>query len=245
MDPFLMVKDVFHSGDPQHIVVTYDFSEQNVYVNGKRRHRCQIPGGGFSNWNPSYFLLLGNEATGNRPWLGKLFLFAIYNRALSEKEIWKNYSAGDVFDLAISPSEARVADGLVALYLFDERQGEWVLDRSGSGQPINLMIPAKLEIKKQVFLARPSKNVEQTDVILNIILFIPLGFLFHVGLRNRYGSSLKVAVFALILGTLFSLSIESLQYWELTRYSQMSDVFSNMFGAALGIMVDKLRVFAL
>lgn len=51
-------------------------------------------GGDLSNWDASYRLLLGNEATGDRPWLGTLHLVAIYDRAISEAEVAQNFSAG-------------------------------------------------------------------------------------------------------------------------------------------------------
>jgi glycopeptide antibiotics resistance protein len=40
-----------------------------------------------SNWNPSFPLLLGNEATGDRPWNGTISAVEISDRALSESEI--------------------------------------------------------------------------------------------------------------------------------------------------------------
>jgi hypothetical protein len=62
-------------------------------VNG-RRLRVRIPGSDFSNWDAGHHLVLGNEATGNRPWFGKLFLVGTYNRALSSRKIEHNFAAG-------------------------------------------------------------------------------------------------------------------------------------------------------
>jgi hypothetical protein len=39
-------------------------------------------------------LAIGNELTNNRPWLGEVFLIAIYNRALSATEVQQNFGAG-------------------------------------------------------------------------------------------------------------------------------------------------------
>jgi hypothetical protein len=237
----LIVEDVFHSDVPQHIAVTYDFSEQNVYVNGKRRTRASIPSGSFSNWDPSYSLVLGNEATGSRPWLGELFLVAIYNRALSGEEIWKNYKAGRVVNSENGQSVGRVADGLVTLYLFNEGKGERVLDRSGLLPRINLEIPPEVWVTHERFLAGLYRQFNLLDAILNTILFIPLGFLLHAAMRSRYGSTLKIAVFIILFGTLFALTIESLQYFSPVRFSSMADLFSNMAGTVLGVAIDKSR----
>ncbi len=54
-----------------------------------------------SNWDPSFNLMVGNEGTGDRPWLGKVQGFAISDRALSEPEVQQffqspNFPALDV-----------------------------------------------------------------------------------------------------------------------------------------------------
>jgi len=58
--PQLEVDDVFSHSEPLHIVVSYDFSEQRVFVNGELRLQKKIPGGRFITWDPSYHLVLGN-----------------------------------------------------------------------------------------------------------------------------------------------------------------------------------------
>ncbi len=93
-DRVLIGKSLFRPNEPQHVTVTYDFSQQQIYVDGDMRLRTTMPWGRFATWDPSYSFVVGNEATGNRPWLGKLFLLAVYDRALSEDEIRRNYAAG-------------------------------------------------------------------------------------------------------------------------------------------------------
>jgi glycopeptide antibiotics resistance protein len=249
--PVLTVRGVFQPDDPQHLVVTYNFFEQHVYVNGHLRLRAPIPGGRFSNWDPSYSLVLGNEATGNRPWLGKLFLVAIYNRALSEQEIWKNYAAGRFFDPTVSWSDQRARDGLLTLYLFSEGKGNRVLERSRKLSLLDLNIPPRVPViitdreflssPYREFFSRSVKSHRVIEIIGNIIIFIPFGLFLHAALRGRYQLSLKIAAFVLILGALFTLSIESLQYFTETRHSSMTDVISNLIGTALGITIDVRR----
>ncbi|MDZ7264270.1 MAG: VanZ family protein [candidate division KSB1 bacterium] len=41
----------------------------------------------FSNWDMSYHLLLGNEATMNRPWWGSIYRVMVYHRSLKKAEI--------------------------------------------------------------------------------------------------------------------------------------------------------------
>jgi PKD repeat protein len=64
-----------------------------LYVNGVVVAESNIPGD-FSTWNPRFPLLLGNETTGEYPWLGQLFLVAVYDRFLSWEEAKQNYRAG-------------------------------------------------------------------------------------------------------------------------------------------------------
>jgi hypothetical protein len=59
-------------------------------------------GGSFHKGGPAsdYRLAIGNELTNNRPWLGEVFLIAIYNRALSANEVQQNFGAGVGFSLS-------------------------------------------------------------------------------------------------------------------------------------------------
>lgn len=65
-----------------------------VYVNGKQKETKQVRGD-FSNWDLNFPLVLANERTNDRPWLGEFHLVAIYHRALGEKEVTQNFQAGN------------------------------------------------------------------------------------------------------------------------------------------------------
>ena len=245
--PHLEVDNVFDSPEPRHIVVTYDFSDQSVYINGKIRVRKEIPGGRFSNWDPSYHLVLGNEVTGDRPWRGKIFFVAIYNRVLGKEEIRQNYLVGWLPESASGDGTQRVSAGLVASYLFGERMGDKVSDSSGTHTPLDLHAPRSIQTYKRPHLDLSYTGISQNpnllgDVILNIIIFLPVGFLLHAALRIRYGSSMKTAAFVFAVGTLFTFGIESLQHFSLTRHSSLVDVFSNMLGTVLGITIDRFYI---
>jgi hypothetical protein len=79
-----------------HVVYTRGASGvARIYVDGVERVSGAV-GGDFSNWDESFRLALGNELTGDRPWLGELHLVAIYDRALSQAEVSQNFEAGPV-----------------------------------------------------------------------------------------------------------------------------------------------------
>jgi len=244
VQPHVEVGGVFGFTGPQHIVVTYDFSEQEIFVNGEIRLRKEIPGGRFTNWDPSYHLVLGNEATGNRPWYGKIFYIAIYDRSLTRQEIHKNYLAVKARGELSSKEEYLVSAGLVARYLFQERKGDKVGNDVSTDTSLNLYIPKEVKHTKKTYLFSNFRRSLKhrgfhRDLTINILAFIPLGFLFHAALRSHYGSSLKIFVFVFFVGTLFTFFIESLQYFSVTRDSSFIDAINNMIGTTIGICADR------
>ena len=66
------------------------------------------------------------------------------------------------------------------------------------------------------------------EVLLNVILFIPVGFL-ACGLR-RINKWWKVALGGIVI----SCTIESLQLWLQKGLSELDDVFHNTLGAIVG-----------
>ncbi|MFQ5963713.1 MAG: LamG-like jellyroll fold domain-containing protein [Candidatus Scalinduaceae bacterium] len=79
---------------PRHIVVTFDGQNKHVYFDGQLQSTTVAVAGDFSTWNTSWPLILGNENSANRPWLGKIYLVAIYDKALTAQEVTLNYNAG-------------------------------------------------------------------------------------------------------------------------------------------------------
>ncbi len=50
--------------------------------------------GDLSQWDDTYPIIVANEATDDRAWLGELHLIAIYDRALDSGEVLQNFTAG-------------------------------------------------------------------------------------------------------------------------------------------------------
>ena len=69
-----------------------------LYINGQDRGILKI-GGDFSNWDDKMPLLLGDEVSEDRSWLGLLHLCAIYSRALTPSEVLHNYEAAYQSDI--------------------------------------------------------------------------------------------------------------------------------------------------
>jgi Concanavalin A-like lectin/glucanases superfamily len=80
----------------QHIVLTYDpVNGQRLYVNGQFTGDVDPNGGGsLANWDNTFALVLGNETTGDRQWLGEIRFLAIHDSALTAAQVQQNFAAG-------------------------------------------------------------------------------------------------------------------------------------------------------
>ncbi len=92
----------------QHVVYTHRADgTSRLFVNGQVAAENQL-GGNMDNWDASYRMAVAGEIDAARPWLGELYLMAIYDRALSPEEINQNRLAGsgaeDVGQLCVTPN---------------------------------------------------------------------------------------------------------------------------------------------
>jgi hypothetical protein len=70
-----------------HLVYTFQTNGlATLYVNGQEQGTRQI-GGDFSNWSEGFYLAIGNETSGDRPWRGWLRRVAVYDRALTPEDL--------------------------------------------------------------------------------------------------------------------------------------------------------------
>ncbi len=78
-----------------HVVFTRDAKgNTRFFINGKLQS-TKPSDGKLSNWSDTFQLSLANETSGDRPWLGELYLVAIYSRDLTPEEVALNFKAGD------------------------------------------------------------------------------------------------------------------------------------------------------
>ncbi|MFZ0498760.1 MAG: LamG domain-containing protein [Steroidobacteraceae bacterium] len=90
------VNGTFAQAALQHIVLTYDpVNGQKIYVNGQFTGDVDPNGGGsLANWDDTFALVLGNETTGDKQWLGEIRFLAIHDGALTPAQVLQNYDAG-------------------------------------------------------------------------------------------------------------------------------------------------------
>lgn len=74
-----------------------------LHLNGVPAGSATVTGD-LSNWDASFQLVLGNETSGDRPWLGTLHRVALLDRALSDAEIRARAPAMALYDLSAVPA---------------------------------------------------------------------------------------------------------------------------------------------
>jgi hypothetical protein len=77
-----------------HVVYARDAGgTARLFING-RENATRPVAGDLSGWTDEFRLLLANELTGDRPWLGALHRVALYDRALAPDEVAARHAAG-------------------------------------------------------------------------------------------------------------------------------------------------------
>ena len=132
---------------PTHVVFTRRRTgHTRLYVNAQVVSEGRAAGE-LSNWNETFRLGLGDELSGQRAWLGKYYLVAIYRNALYPEEVQQNFAAGpgrgvsaNVAYSSKTSAAPRIKRGLQLLYDFREAGGPLVHDQAQVGKPYPLRI---------------------------------------------------------------------------------------------------------
>jgi glycopeptide antibiotics resistance protein len=137
----------------------------------------------------------------------------------------------------------------VLRYFFDEGKGDVVRDSGLASNHLNLLIPKYIRTKKESFLSLSFNSLLNksrfSDLIINVLIFIPLGILIHGILRIHYGLTLKISLIVFLIGFLFSFGVESIQHFTMTRDSSLIDVATNMMGTVIGILIYRVYILYL
>lgn len=76
------------------------------------------------------------------------------------------------------------------------------------------------------------------DIVVNVLAYLPLGFLWTSALRPWRGSLVAV-VLTLLLGGALSLSLETIQNWLPSRVASNLDLATNLVGVLLGALAGR------
>jgi hypothetical protein len=226
------VGNVLSSQKPVLVTITSGEAGTATYADGRLVKR--VANFAISNQDLSGQFVIGNSPTTAYSWSGELKGLAIYDRELSAAEVSQSsvdWTKGIRLDSAND-------EGAAARYLFDEGNGNLV--RNQVDPSTNLLIPERFFVLHAEFLERPWDEYRPgwrywEDIAVNVVGFIPLGFVFYAYLfqvrQAKHPAALTIA-----LGFAVSLTIEVLQAFLPTRDSGMTDLVTNTFGTALGVM---------
>jgi hypothetical protein len=235
----LYVGDIFRQGKPVFVTVTAKGGQTSVYVDGALART--VPSFPLSSRDFDGELVVANTPRVGFSWSGLLRGLAFYEQEISPAQVFHHYQTW------IEKGRPDVSENerAVALYLFDERAGRVIHNHVPWGS--DLYIPDRYLVLDQTLLApfwvefRPVWGYWR-DMLINIVGFIPFGFLFcaYFSLVRRIK---RPALLTILLGFTLSLTIESVQAFLPTRDSSTTDVINNTLGTCFGVWLYRLKLW--
>jgi VanZ family protein len=228
----LDMADVFRQGRLAFVTLTSTGGQTSVYLNGAPiKKAANFP---ISIQDFAGELVVGNSPIAGGSWRGQVRGLAVYDAALSPVEVLQDF---ETWSRKGRPDISETRDA-VALYVFDEHAGNVIHNQVSSGT--DLYIPEHYLVVDQAFLRpfwveyHPGRSYWEGVVLINVIGFIPFGFLFcaYFSLSGRIR---RPALVAILLGFTVSLTIECLQALLPTRDSGTTDLITNTLGTCIGV----------
>ncbi len=226
------VDGVFSEGELVLITITSGPHGTTVYKNGSQAdHLSWVR---ISLEDLSGQIVLGTSPVDYDPWEGIIRELATYAKELTPEEALRHYLNWTSARDAGTPD----LNGAIACYAFAEGMGSAIRNAVIAGP--NLHIPKMFRQPDKPLLESPFKEFELTrrylrSLLLNIVMFVPLGYLFCAyGTLNH--ESRQAVLRAIVAAGIFSLMIEVLQAYIPMRFSGLTDVLTNTLGGSLGAL---------
>ena len=96
---------------------------------------------------------------------------------------------------------------------------------------------ARVAAKLQKVLEQPWQTASRMDIVSNVLLFLPWGFLCSVWLANRGTDYAVSLIVASLTGMAMSGFVEFLQLFTPTRITSLIDVATNLSGSVTGAVI--------
>ena len=227
----LFVESPFDNSGRAWIAVTYDGTRLTAFSNGEKKRENIAPAVDPVNWKEDFPLVFGSGTNGKFAWTGTMYGFALLNRAASPEELMK-------------PESLFAAPAPLLRYSFREGSGFTIFD-SGVPPSHTLVIPRKFSPYVRPTLMSPVSywfpRPLLSDVILNIVGYIPLGIL----LASLYapGQRMKMWMIIVLSSLALSVGLEVAQSFLSSRWSSVSDVLANTAGGILGAVLWQSKLF--
>jgi len=224
------VEGVLKKGVKEWVAIVFDGERLSLYRDGALKGAKRTGPLDFSDWERGYPLVIGSEGDGKFPWAGRIHSVAIFDRALNGEEIQS------FRDREKQPGHT--IDSPLVYYRFADMQGPTIRDH-GIGPRADLVVPKYFTPYKPIILKTPSNEIrglwsDRTDILLNFLCFIPLGFLFVNFLNSQGFPSPYDILLTIAIGFSLSLTIEILQAFLPGRESDLTDLITNTLGTITG-----------
>lgn len=228
----LWVSHVFQAHKRSFIAISSSIRGTTVYVDGAPTEKSS--GFRVTEKDVSGQLIVGSSPDAYDTWRGEFLGMALFGHELTSTQVSEHYQAW----LHGRP-EVLKNDQPAALYVFAERAGDIVHNQISSGS--DLVIPQSFRIPFKPFLKAPWREFYFNrgyfrDVFINVSGFVPFGFFFCMYFSCGPASR-RTVLLTIVLGAVFSLSIEVLQWYIPVRDSGTTDILTNTLGTALGAML--------
>jgi hypothetical protein len=225
------------------LTITSGMEGSKVYVDGQLVHTqkdliLKLPKGD----KPRF--LFGNSVYGRHSWMGDVYGFAFYGKILNTQDIMIHFNKWSKDQNFLFAKK----DKPYILYLFDEKSEVRAFDHGGGNN--DLKVSSRMHILEKQILSPPWIGFELNkssiqDILLNLVGFIPLGFILAATLsQNNVVFKQHAVLMTVVFCFIVSLTIEVLQAWMPSRSSQMMDLMLNTVGALIGAMVCRFLSLA-
>jgi VanZ family protein len=217
---------------PIFVTVTYGADGTKVYLDGalaEARPDFEIPRGAFTGR-----VVVGDSPGQPDSFRGQIRALAIYDVELTDAQVSRHH----LMWTKNGHPDTTENEPNIALYLFDEKGGTVIHNRLASG--VDLYIPETYTVTDKIALEPFWNEFKRSrsyweDNLMNVIGFIPVGFVFYAYFRVARPIRRAMLV-TLAVGAATSLTIEVLQAFLPTRDSGTTDLITNTFGTYLGVL---------
>ena len=223
------VRDALIKDKTQRLTLVADLTTCSIYVNGELVKTFQdVSLIGEKESMRGCSVTLGNSMNVKGPWTGSVIALKVYERMLSESEIARDW------DWA---TESASGQGLMAAFEMGRSHSTSIPDLSDNRN--TLAVPERITLTNNILDWPDWKNQKDSspagDIAVNILGFMPFGFLFAFWREQVNGSKRWRSILLVVLvGAMISLVIEMTQAFVPARDSNMVDLICNTAGAAIG-----------
>ena len=227
-DPPIIARGVIRSGEFQLFVTTYDGDVFRIYADGRLVNETMLEAGPLLGWDSQFPLIYGNEATGNRPWLGHVLDAAIYARALDPEQIVR-------LGQSVVTPDARELVYHLGARCASATAPERTEDATVIG---TCRVPDQYVNEHELYILRLGLRAP-TDYLLNFALWLPFGVLISMLSDGRFYGCRSLAGIGLVL--MLAVGIELGQAPIYSRTSSAHDLGAALAGLVVGLFLIRRR----